>query len=73
MNERMKELMLEAGYAAPEIAGRANKLAELIIMECARLCDNHGDKVEDARPNKDLSSAAFDCSDIIREHFGVEE
>ena len=34
MNERLKELMLEAGYAAPELAGRANKLAELIVREC---------------------------------------
>jgi hypothetical protein len=35
MNERLKQLMQEAGYAAPEIAGRANKLAELIVRECA--------------------------------------
>jgi len=35
MNERLKELMLEAGYAAPEMAGRANKLAKLIVRECA--------------------------------------
>lgn len=25
--------MLEAGYAAPELAGRANKLAELIVKD----------------------------------------
>ena len=31
MNERVKALMLEAGYAAPEIAGRANKFAELLL------------------------------------------
>jgi hypothetical protein len=37
MNERIKQLMLEAGYAAPEIAGRANKLAELIVKECAQV------------------------------------
>lgn len=30
MNQRLRELMLEAGYAAPEIAGRAIKLTELI-------------------------------------------
>jgi hypothetical protein len=34
MNERLKELMLEAGYAAPEIAGRAKRLADLIIKDC---------------------------------------
>jgi hypothetical protein len=33
MNERIKELMLEAGYAAPELAERANKLVELIIRD----------------------------------------
>lgn len=31
MNSRLEGLMLEAGYAAPEIAGRANKLAELLL------------------------------------------
>jgi hypothetical protein len=31
MNERIKELMLEAGYAAPEIAGRARKFKDLLI------------------------------------------
>jgi hypothetical protein len=35
MNNRLRELMLEAGYAAPEIAGRANRLADLIVKECA--------------------------------------
>jgi len=35
MNERLNQLMQEAGYAAPEIASRANKLAELIVRECA--------------------------------------
>lgn len=34
MNERLKELMLEAGYVAPELAPRAQRLAELIIEEC---------------------------------------
>ena len=39
MNERIKELMLEAGYAAPEIAGRAQKFAQLIVRECADFAD----------------------------------
>jgi hypothetical protein len=63
MNERMKELMLEAGYAAPEIAGRANKLAKLIIMECASLFKRtHTDEDYQRRIDK-----------TIRKHFGVEE
>jgi hypothetical protein len=31
MNKRLKELMLEAGYAAPEIALRAQALAKLVV------------------------------------------
>jgi len=38
MNEKIKKLMLQAGYVAPEIAGRAEKLAELIIQECINAC-----------------------------------
>ena len=33
MNTRIEELMLEAGYAAPALAGRANKLVDLIVNE----------------------------------------
>jgi hypothetical protein len=66
MNERLKELMLEAGYAAPEIAGRANKLAELIIQECAmfvviELEGKVGSRIADATANR------------LEEHFGVKE
>lgn len=32
MNQKLRELMLEAGYAAPELASRAHKLAELIMQ-----------------------------------------
>jgi hypothetical protein len=63
MNERIKELMLEAGYAAPELAGRANKLAELIVEECANLFKRtHTDEEYQRRIDK-----------TIRKHFGVEE
>ena len=44
MNERIKVLMLEAGYAAPEIAGRGQKLAELIVKECVGITDNLVDR-----------------------------
>ena len=59
MNGRIKELMLEAGYAAPELAGRANKFAELIVRECAVvgmvMTDDH-----------------FDVGSLYK-HFGIEE
>ena len=50
--------MLEAGYAAPELAGRANKLAELIVRECAKVV------FEKTGPKSALN---------VLEHFGVEE
>jgi hypothetical protein len=62
MNERLKELMLEAGYAAPEIAGRANKLAELIVQECQTV-------VEWAIS---VDSTINRVPVLIKEHFGVE-
>ena len=34
MNPRLRELMIEAGYPAPELAKRAHKLADLIIQDC---------------------------------------
>lgn len=47
MNERIRQLMLDAGYAAPDLASRAKALADLVINECiivARIADNE-DKV----------------------------
>lgn len=62
MNERIKALMLEAGYAAPDIAPRAQKLVELIVKECANLA------------NKAENSETWiaPAGDMIKENFGVE-
>ncbi len=68
MNERIKELMLEAGYAAPELASRANKLAELIVRECARIVPDTDLGDVDGGDSAVLRAA----SKQIREHFGVE-
>jgi len=64
MNENLRKLMLEAGYAAPELAGRAQQLAELLVQECAGRVDNI------LRERKDGGGT---MGDEIREHFGVEE
>jgi hypothetical protein len=61
MNERLRELMLEAGYAAPELAGRALKLACLIVCECANLATTEYDK-----------RGAINGVDLLK-HFGEEE
>lgn len=40
MNGRVKKLMEESGYAAPDLAGRATKLVDLIIKECIIAVEN---------------------------------
>jgi hypothetical protein len=42
MNERIKELMKQADYAAPDIALRAQVLAELLIKDCIQTLVNNG-------------------------------
>ena len=68
MNERIRELMIQSDYAAPEIALRAQKLAELIVRECVAICQDI-----DGEDNTDARSGRQDCAVEIREHFGVEE
>ena len=63
MNDRLKQLMLEAGYAAPELAGRANKLAELIIKECGVAL----------HPMLRDQISRGQGVDLIKRHFGVDE
>lgn len=64
MNDRLKELMLEAGYAAPELAGRANKLSELILKEACKVLQEW--KSEPFPFDEDLAV------NLIKEHFGVK-
>ena len=42
MNERIKQLMIEANYAAPEIASRAQLLSQLLIEDCIQTLRNNG-------------------------------
>jgi hypothetical protein len=60
MNEKIKELMLEAGFAAPELAGRANKFAELLVQECADLAYSYN-----------IYGRGRAWNLIIKEHFGI--
>lgn len=41
MNEEIRKIMLEAGYAEPIMAKRAHKLVELIILECSKIAMTH--------------------------------
>ena len=58
MNENLKKLMKEADYPAPEIALRAQKLAELIVRECAGVA---------------LNTGCGDIEDELLKHFGVDK
>jgi len=67
MNERIRELMLEAGYAAPEIASRAQKFAELIVRECAEMV-----RIQNEQFMENESHYGVVSTDVLK-HFGVEE
>ena len=69
MNERIRELMVQADYPAPEIAKRAQVLAQLIVRECAGIVDN---KIEVSRYVHE-AELLRECSTTIKQHFGVEE
>jgi len=61
MNERIKELMKQADYPAPELAPRAQKLAELIVKECAH-------KIEEM-----IDNGWYADTEQLKKHFGVGE
>jgi hypothetical protein len=69
MNERLRELMIEAGYAAPELAGRAKQLANLILQECVMLVDGFEITQEVALDEY----VDYEASSVLKEHFGVKE
>lgn len=60
MNNKVKELMLEAGYVAPELAVRAQQLVELVVQECCEVA--HCNFFVDG----------LTLGNILKEYFGVE-
>ena len=60
MNDRILELMKQADYPAPEMALRAQNLAELIVRECIDIADEY-------------DGVGSTIVSRIREHFGVEQ
>ena len=69
MNQRIRELMVQADYAAPEIALRAQKLAELIVAECISVVDD----AKRGGSNEIWDNAVKFIRKDIKEHFGVDE
>ena len=66
MNNRMKELMIQAGYPAPELASRAQKLTELIVLDCCQALWTNECHVSDLAYDEYHRSVKK-----IKEHFGV--
>jgi hypothetical protein len=78
MNERIRQLAEEAGM----IVGKANgfdktkltprelKFAQLIVQECASICEEMSAKCAGLPGDGAL---AQDCANYIRQDFGVEE
>ena len=82
MNEQIRELMVQADYPAPEIALRAQKLAELIVRECMKEAWEEIVTDEDIAQEKDPlireyltgnNQGIVDAVVRFRNHFGVEE
>jgi hypothetical protein len=72
MNERLRQLMVQADYPAPEIALRAQKLAELIVKECLMIVYER--QVQAPTDDDGYFKVALDMvSKDIEQHFGVEE
>ena len=78
MNEKIKQLAEQATRNVESVNSYHSmvfdkeKFAELIVRECADLCNKFGDRLEDERPNKDLDIVAYECADGLKKHFGVE-
>ena len=78
MNERIKELMLEAGKTIPGDkhidADFCEKFAELIVAECADYCKGHILPKDVAEQNGlTYNDGVGDCAIGLEQHFGVEE
>ena len=67
MNERIKQLMLDAGYAAPEIAGRANKFAKLIVEECCTVLS------KETIQHSGYGYNQHALYKQLRQHFGIDK
>ena len=61
MNERIKELALQAGGSHyPDVGGKTlEKFADLIIQECLNICEDMGDNGKDGHYCADKISKTF--------------
>lgn len=74
MNERILELAKQAKLKFPSetaLSPPEDKFAELIALECAKVCEDYAVKI--LKYSQFGSNAAADCAKMIKEHFGIEE
>ena len=67
MNERIKQLAVQAGFELNPAHFNHEKFAELIVRECINIAQDRANFP--GFPPNDVN----DIIDEIREHFGVEE
>ena len=79
MNEKIKDLMTEAGVSIEYVTNTKQivileKFAELIVMECYEHCKGQILDKEVADTNElTYNDAVSDCANGLLQHFGVEE
>lgn len=66
MNERIKQLALEAGYAAPELAGRMQKFADLLVADVVKVI------LEQRNPSTLNYKPSEKIADEIKHRYGVK-
>ena len=75
MNKRIRELAADAGYPDFMTYGQdkvLEKFAELIVRECAKVCNDVGVALS-AEPAQNNFGTAQTCKMAIENHFGVEQ
>ena len=65
MNEKIKELAIEAGFYANPDVEKFEKFAELIVKECAQVCRDQPEIYA-------LKADRDNCAIAIEQHFGIE-
>ena len=78
MNERLKELAVQAGFQYNRYEGYGwagaslPKFAELIVKECISMADKESERYSNL--DQEYCSMAMDnYRELVRKHFGVEE
>jgi hypothetical protein len=73
MNERIKELILQAGFDHSQYT--AEKLVHLVVKECATVCEEIAGMAEATNTGemaRKTRATAISCSNFIKNRFGVK-